>query len=613
MTSESTLRERSEIDAVVEGKTLVDYFDRNAEQHPDRPAIHWKDGELWKYLTWSQYRTTVHEVAAGLRSLGVGDGDFVAIMAGNRPEHVVADLAAIHGGASGVTIYSTLTPSQIEYIAGDCSAKVAVLENLEFMKRWEEIRDRLPNLAYVVLMEDADIYDADERVMSWDDLVARGRDALASEPDLVTASAGALTPDHLATLIYTSGTTGTPKGVMISHRNVVWTAECARRAFNLPPNARGLSYLPLAHIAERMATHYLGICIGGEIAYCPELSNVLEYVHHHRPQLFLGVPRVWEKFHTRLMARFDENPRRDLIMRALDNAREKIRAGQEGRNPGLMTSLKAAVFERLVFSKVREELGMDAVQTAISAAAPIDPALLTFFQALGVPLFELYGLSETTGPATSNVHGHNKIGTVGPGLPGVEVRLDEDGEVLLRGGVVTRGYYNLPEETAEAFDADGWLHTGDLGTMDEDGFLSIVGRKKEIIITAAGKNVAPAKIETSLKNHPLIAQACMIGDQRKYLSVIIALDAEEAPVWAESHGVPFEDLASFSRTAVVVDEIERALDEANEQVSRVEQVKRYTIVPDEWTPESGEITPSLKLKRRVVLDRYADEIDAMYA
>ena len=613
MTSETTLRERSEIDALVEGKTVVDYFNRNAETHPDQPAIHWRDGELWKYLTWSQYRTTVHEVAAGLRTLGVDDGDFVAIMAGNRPEHVIADLAAIHGGAAGVTVYSTLAPSQIEYIAGDCSAKVAVLENLEFMKRWDEIRDRLPGLTHVVLMEDADHYAADDGVLSWDDLLVRGREALAAEPDLVTASSGRLTPDHLATLIYTSGTTGTPKGVMITHRNVVWTAECARRAFDLPANARGLSYLPLAHIAERMATHYLGIYIGGETAYCPELSQVLEYVQHHRPQLFLGVPRVWEKFHTRLRSRFAENPKRALIERALANAVEKIEAEQDGRSPGLMTTLKAALFDRLVFAKVREQLGMDEVQTAITAAAPIDPSLLVFFQAIGVPLFELYGLSETTGPATSNRHGQHRIGTVGPALPGVEVELGEEGEVLLRGGVITAGYYNLPEESAESFDPDGWLHTGDLGILDDDGFLSIVGRKKEIIITAAGKNVAPAKIETSVKNHPLIAQACMVGDQRRFLSLVVALDGEEAPLWAEARGVPFEDLASFSRSEVVRDEVQRAVDEANEQVSRAEQVKTFVIVPDEWTPESGEVTASLKLKRRVVLERYAAEIDRMYA
>ncbi|HEU5112070.1 MAG TPA: AMP-binding protein, partial [Acidimicrobiia bacterium] len=264
MTQEAVLAERAAIDAEVEGKTIVDYLDRNAQRHGDQPAIHYKDGD-WKSLSWGEYRQAVHEAAAGFQDLGVGDGEFVAIMAGNRPEHVIADYAAIHSGATAVTIYSTLTAPQIQYIADNCKATVAVLEDLEFMKRWEEIRSELPNLRYVVLMSGAENYDTADWVLSWDELLVRGKKRLADDPDAVSRTAGAITPDTLATLIYTSGTTGTPKGVMISHRNVVWTAECLRRAANIDLGPRMVSYLPLAHIAERLATHYLATYLAGQV------------------------------------------------------------------------------------------------------------------------------------------------------------------------------------------------------------------------------------------------------------------------------------------------------------------------------------------------------------
>jgi long-chain acyl-CoA synthetase len=273
----------------------------------------------------------------------------------------------------------------------------------------------------------------------------------------------------------------------------------------------------------------------------------------------------------------------------------------------------AGLLDSIVLSKVREGLGMDQVSIAITAAAPINPDLILFFQTLGIPLFELYGMSETTGPGTTNVPGAFRIGSVGRALPGVEVELADDDELLMRGGVITDGYYKLPDDTRESFDPDGWLHSGDLARIDEDGYVWIIGRKKEIIITAGGKNIAPAKLETALGNHPLVSKACMIGDGRKFLSMIIAIDHEEAPTWAAANGLEYHDLASFSELPEVRAEVERAVRAANETVSPVEQVKKWIIVPDEWTPDSGEVTPSLKLKRRVVVDKYSDEIDALYA
>ncbi|HUF14611.1 MAG TPA: long-chain fatty acid--CoA ligase [Acidimicrobiia bacterium] len=610
MTDTVVLAERAEIDAIVEGKTIVDAFNRNAETYPDQPAIHWKDGD-WQHLTWSEYRRAVHKAAAGLQTLGVGQGQFVAIMAGNRPEHVIADFAAVHAGATPVTIYSTLAANQIQYIADNSKATVAILEDLDFMKRWDEIKAELPNLRYIVLMSGAENYDTVDWVLSWDELNARGEHRLGQDPDAVTRSASAINPEALATLIYTSGTTGTPKGVMISHRNVVWTLESLRRAADLQPGVRMVSYLPLAHIAERLATHYLGTYLSGEVWYCPNLAGVLEYIQEARPTVFVGVPRVYEKFHARLMARFDEAEgiKKTLLHKALETNRLRVEAEAEGRRGPVL----AGILDKVVLSKVRDGLGMGSVDLAITAAAPINPDLVKFFHTIGVPLFEVYGMSENTGPATATLPGALKIGSVGRPLPGVEVAIEDDGELKMRGGIVTKGYYQLDQATRETFDDEGWLHSGDLARIDDDGFVWIVGRKKEIIITAAGKNIAPAKLETLLGNHPLVSKACMIGDQRKFLSMLIALDGEEAPAWAGARGLEYRDLASFSELPEVQDEIARAVDEANQTVARVEQVKKWVIVPDEWTPDSGEVTPSLKLKRRVVLDRYAEQIDSMYA
>jgi long-chain acyl-CoA synthetase len=607
--NQAVLAERAEIDAVVEGKTLVDFFNRNADQYGDQPAIHWKD-EDWNVLTWSGYRNVVHQAAAGLQSLGVGEGEFVAVMAGNRPEHVIADFAAVHAGGTPVTVYSTLAASQIQYIADNCKATVAILENLDFMKRWEEIRSDLPNLRYVVLMSGAENYETSDWVLSWDELLARGTQRLGEDPETVNRSAAAVTPDTLATLIYTSGTTGTPKGVMISQYNAVWTLESLRRAADLEIGARMVSYLPLAHIAERLATHYLGTYLAGQVWYCPSIAVVLEYIQAAQPTLFVAVPRVYEKFHARLMGRFagEEGIKKTLLDQALAQNAKRVDAEIEGKSGPML----AGLLDKIVLSKVRDGLGMGQVEVAITAAAPINPDLVKFFMTIGIPLYELYGMSETTGPATTNVPGAFKIGSVGRALPGVEVTTADDGELLMRGGVITQGYWKLDQATRETYGEDGWLYSGDLARIDEDGFVWIVGRKKEIIITAAGKNVAPAQLETALGNHPIISKACMVGDQRKFISMVIGLDGEEAPEWAAAHGIEYGDLAGFSELLEVQEEIAAAVEAANETVSHAEQVKKWIIVPDEWTPESGEVTPSLKLKRHIVLDKYAEEIDVMY-
>ena len=604
---------RAAMDASIEGRTVVDIFAQNAKEHPSLPAIHWRVGDKWSELTWSEYRAAVLDVAAGLIDLGIGKGDFVALMAANRPEHVIADLGVVHAAATPVTLYSTLATSQVEYIGGHCGAKVAILENLDFMQRWEDAKPQLPSLEYVVLMEGAENYAGVDWVLSWDELIARGRARLADNPGLVEERSSELTPDDIATLIYTSGTTGTPKGVVITHYNVLWTVESTEQTLHIPKHPRLVSFLPLAHIAERIASHYMGMQYVGEVWYCPDMTEVLEYVQEAKPNVFVAAPRVYERFHAGLMARLEgeEGIKRTLAMAAIKVGVEVVRLEQAGEPVPFLTGLKHRLLEKVVLAKLLDGLGMSEVIVAITTAAPIAPELLEFFLGIGLPLYELWGMSELTGPGTSNLPGANKIGSVGRPIAGTEVKLAEDGELMMAGGNVTAGYFKAPNETAETFQ-NGWVLTGDLAEIDADGYVSIVDRKKELIITAGGKNIAPTKLEGLIKNHPLIGQVCVIGDRRKYLSALVVLDGDMAPPWAERQGIPFEDMAAFSQLPQIQAEVQKAVDEANENVARVEQIKRFTVLPNEWTPESEELTPTLKLKRRVIHERYAQEIDSLY-
>ena len=604
--------ERSLIDQAVDGLTLVDLLNRAAEDHGERPAATWEtpDGE-WTSLNWSQMREITHQVAAGLQTLGVGSGDFVAITAGVRPEHALADLGIVHTGAVPITFYETLAAPQIAYIARQTGTKVAIVENREALEAWQAALPQLPRMETFVLM-DASADDLPEGVISWEMLLSRGMESLADDPEVVERSAGEVSPSQLATLIYTSGTTGDPKGVMVTHRNVVWTAESVSRTVNMPSHVRTLAYLPFAHIAARAGTHYAPLYMAGEVYYCPDLTKVADYARACRPQAFLGVPRVWEKFHARLLEALEGDSKRDLVMKAIANGREVVEGRLSGKHASLGKRLKHALFDRLIFSKIRARLGMEDLELAVTAAAPISLDLLIFFHALGIPLYEIYGMSENTGPATCTTKSNAALGTVGKPFMGVEVETTEDGEIRIRGGVVTDGYYRLPQATAGTFAEDGWLYSGDLGAWDEKGNLKIVGRKKEIIITSSGKNVAPAILETSIAGHPLVGGVCMVGDNRPYLTMLVSLDPQEAPRWAENNGIPADDWKALTTHAGIREEIQSTVEEANRMVARAEQVKKTAIVPDPWLPDTGEITPSMKVKRHVVLSKYAGVISELY-
>jgi long-subunit acyl-CoA synthetase (AMP-forming) len=610
------IAERRSIDAAIEGKTICDIFEQTVREHPDEPALSWEADDGWRTLTWRDYRDRVERVALGLRDLGVGKGDFVAIMARNRPEHLIADLGAVHAGATPVSLYNTLAPEQIAYIAGHCEARVAIVEGREVMERWEKVKADLPALERVVLLEDARDFGDYEWVESWEDLVTRGEEALKRDPNAFGKARKQVTPDDPVTLIYTSGTTGPPKGVIITHRNELWTSESLNRTGDYAAGMKAVSYLPLAHALERLATHYLAMYKAAHVHFCPDVLRVFEVVPQVRPMAFAGVPRLWEKLQAGIsagLAAEQDERKRKIAIKAVDLGKRAAALERQGKPVPLGMKLQRALFEKLVYSKIRHKIGLDRCDIAVSGAAPISADTLDFFAGIGLPIYEGYGMTEDSAPATINTRDARRMGSVGKAMPGVEVKLGDDGEVLIRGGNVAAGYYKEPEKTAQTFDTDGWLHTGDIGEIDSDGFLKIVDRKKELIITAGGKNISPANLEGLLKTHPLVGQACAIGDQRPYVSALIVLDAELAPGWAAQNGVTFTDVASFSREPRVVAEIQKAVDEANQHVSNVERIKRFTILPTEWTVDSEELTPTLKLKRRVIHHKYTDEIDDLYA
>lgn len=593
------------IDDAVAGQTMVTAFLDTVGSRGGEVALRWRDGDGWGEWTWRDYADRAARVASGLSALGVGRGDRVVIMMGNRPEFHVIDTAVLLLGATPISIYSSSAPEQVQYLADHSEAKVAILEHVDFLERVLKVRAELPRLEHIVLLEDRDgLAPAD--VVAFDRLFES--DALDLDATRAVAQ-----PDDLATVIYTSGTTGPPKGVMLSHRNLRWTLESLRLAYGMPlTGKRFVSYLPMAHVAERMVTHYQNIAFGTEVTCCPDLAELGTYLRDVRPDLFLAVPRVWEKLYAGIQAALAADAEKKAgFERALVVGRQVAAARATGEP--LPDELAAAwqQVDDAAFRQVRELVGLGQVVVAITGAAPTPREVFDFFRAIGVPLSEIYGLSECSGPMTWE---STKVrpGTVGRAIAGCEVRILDDGEVACRGGNVFVGYLREPEKTAEVLDDDGWLHSGDIGELDDDGYLRIVDRQKELIITAGGKNISPANIEAALKSFPLIGQACAIGDNRPYISALIVLDPEVAPAWARSWGIETTDLRELASHPDVEAEVARCVEEANQRFSQVERVKRFLVLGEEWLPDSNELTPTMKLKRRGILSRFEADIDELY-
>ncbi len=586
-------------------RTLCGAFQATAAERPDDVALR-TEGDSTR-LTWAEYAARVAELAPGLAGLGLRRGEPLALMLRNRPEFNLVDTAAMHLGAVPFSIYNTAAPDQVRHVIDDSGARIVVTERA-FLNKALRAKDQCTTVEHVVVVDGGP-----------DGTLSLAALQMCADPGFDFESAWrAVGPDDLLTLIYTSGTTGPPKGVELTHRNLLAALRSIAQVIPAArPGGSVISFLPAAHIADRATTHYASIGLGWTVTACADMARLFACVPDARPTVFGGVPRVWEKLKTLIEAGIEAEPderKREATRWSIDVGLRKVRAEQAGEEVGPRLAEEHRRAEAEVLSRIRERLSLEGVEWFAVGAAPTPYAVLEFFLALGIPICELWGMSETSAISTVNPPGRIKLGTVGPPLPGVELRIAADGEVLVRGETVMRGYRNLPEETAEAFTDDGWLRTGDIGELDADGFLRIVDRKKELIINAAGKNMSPANIEATVKEaSPLIDVACVIGEGRAYNTALIALDPDSLPAFAARNGIENPAPALMATDERVTAEIGRAIDRANERLARVEQIKRFTIARDEWEPGGDELTPTAKLRRKPISAKYAAEIEAMYA
>lgn len=587
--------------------TIVARLHEQGRIRPSAPAYYEKVGNTWVPTSWRDYVAQVRQAGRAMIALGVEQETNVCILGFNRPEWTITLLGAMTVNAAGAGIYTTNSPQEVEYIIHHAESRVVVLENEEQWEKVKLVRDRLPKLQHVVMMRGTTI--DDPQVLSWEAFMARGDEV---EESLLEEHIAAIRPDKEATLIYTSGTTGPPKAVMLSHDTVAFTAKEATQLFGINANDSLVSYLPLSHIAEQVYTVYGGITSGYPVYFAESLDKLLTNLQEVRPTIFFGVPRVWERFYNGVNERLAENSglRARIADWAMGVGRQVSDLRNMGQEPSGFLGVQYRLADRLVFSKVKEALGLDRVRTANVSAAPINPEILVFFSGIDLIVHEIYGQSEGCGPTTLNRRGATKFGSAGLPFPKTEVVLAEDGEILLKGRNVFMGYYKDPEATAET-KIDDWLYSGDLGQFDDDGFLYIVGRKKEIIITSGGKNIAPKNIEAAIKTLPLVSEAVVIGDRRKFLSALITLNPTAAAQFAAENGLGGQVLHEH---ALVIAEIQKGFDEVvNPQFARVENIRKFAILPRELSMEEGELTPTLKIKRRVVYDHFQDEIEAIYA
>jgi long-chain acyl-CoA synthetase len=579
---------------------LTDMLTDNVARHGDDVGLRRQRDGRWEDVTWREFGEQVAGVAKGLVAAGVQPGDRVALQAKTRYEWPLLDFAIWTAGAVTVPVYETSSPDQVAWILADSGAVAAVVERSEHAVAVDSVRDQAPDLGPLYVIDD--------------DAVGTLTAAGASIPDSELAARRAtLGADNLATLIYTSGTTGRPKGCELTHGNLLFEIDNGMTLLDrfLGPDGSVLLFIPLAHVLARVLQ--IGAVKTRTVTgHTPDVKNLLEDLGAFQPTFVLAVPRVFEKVYNSAKAKAEADGKGKIFDRAAQVAIDWSRAQDTG-GAGLGLRLQHAVFDRLVHGKLRAALG-GRCRGAISGGAPLGERLGHFFRGIGVTVFEGYGLTETTAAASVNHDGALRVGTVGRPLPGVGFRIADDGEILIRGGVVMRGYWRNEQATAEAIDGEGWFHTGDLGEIDADGFLRITGRKKEILVTAGGKNVAPAVLEDRLRAHRLVSQCIVVGDARPYIAALVTLDVEALPLWLESKGKPADTpLEQLVDDPDVTAELDGAVAEANRAVSQAEAIKRYRVLATDFTEDNGMLTPSLKLKRSVVVKRFGSEVEALYA
>ena len=578
-----------------------------AARTPDKPAYSIRTSGGWEATSWRGYADGVRTAARALIALGLQPQDKVTILGFNQPDWVIMDVAAMAVGGVPAGIYTTSSPAEVAYITGHTEAPVILVEDHAQWEKVKAVRDQLPHLKHVVLMRGAAAID-DPMVLTWDGFLAKAEGATDADVDERLA---ALEDDALATLIYTSGTTGPPKGVMLSHKNLAWTAQVALDLVSYSEGDKSVSYLPLSHIAEQMFTVHAPITGGGHVFFAESIEKLRDNLVEVQPQVVFGVPRIWEKFYAGVNSKLGQAPplRQKIAAWAMRVGRRASAVENSGGTVGGLLALQYRIANKLVYSKLRPALGLGGAKVCVSGAAPISAEVLEFFSGLDINIREVYGQSEDCGPTTFNMPGATRFGTVGPAVPGVEVKIASDGEIVVRGPNVFLGYYKDQAATDEALIA-GWLHSGDLGAF-EGPFLRITGRKKDIIITAGGKNITPKNIELGIKQKvDIVGEAVVIGDRRKHLSCVISLDPEVTPAWAKANGVDPNNLADDPTVRAA---IQAGIDAVNADLAQVEKIKKFAVLPRPLSIEHGELTPTLKVKRSKVSEHFAELIDAIYA
>ena len=590
-----------------ENLTIIDHLENHAMRQGARPAIHDKVTGSWRTRNWREYNLATRRFAKGLIAAGLGEGNPVAILGANRAEWAIAALGAIRAGGVSAGLYTSCSAEEIGFILDHSEASMIVVETLEQLDRVLEVWDSLPSLKSVVLMEGAGEHE-DSRVMSWEEFNSTGSEVTNDELD---ARREALRPDQVADFIYTSGTTGPPKAVMLTHENLEWTARTIGGTVDLCPEDIALSYLPMSHIAEQANSLLMPLVFGYQVYFCHNGLELADYLLDVRPTTFFGVPRVWERFESGIREKLAEatGAKAKIAEQAMKVSKEFIAAQNAGRTPSKALAAQYRVADKVVLSKIKEAIGFGRCRVFVSGAAPIPAASLEFFSSIGITVTELYGQSEGSGPTSTNLIGANRYGTVGRAMPGVEVKIADDGEIMVSGKNIFAGYYKNEAET-NAVLSDGWLHSGDLGKLDSDGYLSIIGRKKDIIITSGGKNVAPQNIEELLAGIDIVGTPVVVGEQQRFLVALITLEPAAAERFAAEHGI---DASTLHEDPTVRSHIEKGITaKVNPQLARVEQVRNFVVLPNEFTTATGELTPTLKVKRNVVEKTYSDVIAACY-
>ncbi len=595
-------------------ETLLTYFQKHVNETPQKVALRHKDYGIWHDVSWAQYGEKVRHVAMGLISLGIKEGECVCIISENRPEWVYADFGIMSAGGVTAGVYTTNAPEQCGYIVQNSGARFYIAENEEQFDKTLKFRKDNPQLEKVIVMEMEGLKRyQDPLLMSFDDLLKLGKEYDEKHPGLFEQRRSEIKPDDLAVLIYTSGTTGPPKGAMLTHNNLLYMSEAMVNVNPVKDGDETLSYLPLCHIFEQLFTVMINIRYGTVCNFIESPDTVMDNMKEVSPTVTCGVPRIWEKYASGIMIRMsDATWFKRMIFKASMGIGMKyanLKLNFKPIPPYLKVAYLAAY--ATVFRKLKERLGFDRVRIAYSGAAPISPDVLKFFNAIGLPLVEGYGQTEGTGVTSVSQKGRLKIGKVGQPLPGVEVKIAEDGEILVKGPGIFKGYFKNPEATAETL-KDGWLHSGDVGELDADGFLKITDRKKDLIITAGGKNIAPQNIENQLKFSPYINDAVVIGDRKKYLVALIATDEENVIKYAQDHKIQFGTYGSLTQAPEIKQLIQAEVDRVNKMLAQVEQVKKFSIIPKKLYEEDGEVTPTMKVKRKSINEAYKDIIEKMY-